>query len=127
MCKSLSKVYVIDGDESVRRGFAAIFGAANLLVETFSSVEEFMAVPRVKESACILVDMGMIDAIAFDLREKLAALGAGLPLIITSASDDALIRERARGLGAAGFFKTPVDKEAILDAVWWSISPRAGK
>jgi FixJ family two-component response regulator len=127
MCKNLSKVYVIDGDESVRRGFAKVFGTANLLVETFSSVEEFLAVPRARESACVLVDMRTLDAVAFDFREKLADLGAGLPLIVTSASDDALIRDRARDLGAAAFFKTPVDKEAILDAVWWSISSSNGK
>jgi FixJ family two-component response regulator len=81
----------------------------------------------VKESACLLVDMRTLDAISFDFREKLTTVGAGLPLIVTSASDDELIRKRARDLGASAFFKTPVDKEAILDAVWWSISSKAGK
>jgi FixJ family two-component response regulator len=41
---------------------------------------------------------------------------------VISASDDAQTRENARKLGAAAFFRKPIDDQALLDAIWWAIS-----
>ncbi len=121
MPRTRGKVYVIDGDASVQKRFATLFGSKNLLVETFATMREFLAAPRSKDGACILLGMDSLDAVDFDFPQKLVSLDMELPVIVTSASDDALIRERARDLGAATLLRTPVDKEAILDVVLWAI------
>ena len=122
MEKKSNGVYVIDDDESVRRAFARLLRSANLGAETFSSAEEFLDSPKQKENACILIDIRMPGASGFDLQQKLAASDIRIPVIVISASDDAQIRERARELGAVSFFRKPVDDQALLDAISWTIS-----
>jgi FixJ family two-component response regulator len=63
----------------------------------------------------------MPGSTGFDLQQKLAAYDIRIPVIVISASDDALIREHARKLGAAAFFRKPVDDQTLLDAIWWAI------
>jgi FixJ family two-component response regulator len=117
-----STVYVIDDDESVRKAFERLLRSANLEVETFSSVEEFLGIERQSDTACVIVDIRMPGLTGFNLQEKLASYGIRIPVIVISASDDVQTRERARELGAAAFFRKPIDDQALLDAVWWAIS-----
>jgi FixJ family two-component response regulator len=63
----------------------------------------------------------MPGSTGFDLQQRLVLQGIRIPVIVISASDDALIREHARKLGAAAFFRKPVDDQALLDAIWWAI------
>jgi FixJ family two-component response regulator len=86
------------------------------------SSEEFLSISRQEQDACIVADIRMPGLTGFDLTETLAARGIGIPVIVVSASDDAQVREYARRVGAAGFFQKPVDDQAILDAIWWSLS-----
>jgi FixJ family two-component response regulator len=126
MTEKQHTVYVIDDDASVRRAFDRLLRSAGLLVKTFPSVNDFFRGPREVESACILMDIRMPGATGFDLQLELAERGVRIPVIVVSASDDSLLREHARGLGAVGFFRKPVDDQALLDAIWWAISGAKG-
>ena len=117
-----STVYVIDDDESVRKSFQRLLRSANIEVEIFSSVEEFFSGQRQGDNACIIVDLRMPGSTGFDLQRELASRGIRMPVIVISASDDAQTREQARRLGAAAFFRKPIDDQALLDAIWWVIS-----
>ena len=117
-----NKAYVIDDDESVRKAFERLLRSANLEVETFASVEEFFKGEREGENTCIVVDIRMPGLTGFDLQRELTSREIRMPVIVISASDDAQTRENARKLGAAAFFRKPIDDQALLDAVWWAIS-----
>ena len=117
-----STVYVIDDDESVRKAFERLLRSADVEVETFASVGEFLRGERQGENACIVVDMRMPGSTGFDLQRELRSRGIQMPVIVISASDDAQTREQARKLGAVAFFRKPIDDQALLDAVWWAIS-----
>lgn len=114
-------VYVIDDDESVCRAFARLLKSAGLDCETFSSPKEFLNLKRTEKDACILTDVQMPGLTGLDLTKELAAFGLRIPVIVVSASDDVLVREMAREMGAVAFFQKPVDDQALLDAVWWAI------
>ncbi|HBL24369.1 MAG TPA: two-component system response regulator [Deltaproteobacteria bacterium] len=122
MVTKQSTVYVIDDDESVRRAFARLLRSANLNVETFPSTQAFLESPKQGTGACIVMDIRMPDESGFDLQRKLAASGITLPVLVVSAGDETVIRDHARALGAAAFFRKPVDDQALLDAIWWAIS-----
>lgn len=117
-----STIYVIDDDESVRRSFERLLRSANLEVETFSSVEEFLSGQRQGDNACVIVDMRMPGSTGFDLQRELASRGMRIPVIVISASHDTQTREQAQRLGAVAFFRKPIDDQALLDAIWWAIS-----
>ena len=122
MAKKRSLTYVIDDDASVRKAIGRLLRSASLDAETFSSTEEFLSNPRQKENACIIIDIRMPSVSGFDLRGRLASEGIRIPVIAISAHDDEETREHAKELGAVGFFRKPVDDQALLDAIWWAIS-----
>jgi FixJ family two-component response regulator len=122
MAKKQSTVYVIDDDASVRTALARLLRSANFNAETFSSADEFLKNPKQKQDACVLVDIRMPGSTGFDLQRQLVSTRVKLPVIVISASDETLIREYARHLGAVSFFRKPVDDQALLDAILWAIA-----
>jgi FixJ family two-component response regulator len=63
----------------------------------------------------------------FDLLERLVTEGIRIPVIAVSAHDDAETREQARELGVQVFFRKPVDDQALLDAIWWTIGGKGSR
>ena len=122
MAKQQGIVYVIDDDESVRKALLRLLRSVDLKGEAFSSAEEFLGHPRQGQNACMLIDIRMPGLTGFDLQKRLALQGIEIPVIVISASDDVKSREHARELGAVGFFRKPVDDQALLDAIWWAIT-----
>jgi FixJ family two-component response regulator len=122
MSKQQGMIYVIDDDESVRRALLRLLRSVNLTGEGFSSAEEFLSDERQERNACILIDLRMPGLTGFDLQKRMASRGIEIPVIVISASDDVKSREHARELGAVGFFRKPVDDQALLDAIWWAIN-----
>jgi len=118
--KRCGMVYVIDDDESVRKALKRLLQSADLDVEAFSSAEEFLSNSRQGQNACILIDIQMPGLTGFDLQKRLLSQQVRIPVIVISASDDVQTREHARDLGAVGFFRKPVDDQALLDAIWWA-------
>ena len=122
MSKKESHVYVIDADESVRGSLGKLLRSAGLKGTTFATVEEFLREPRQTRNCCLLVDIRMPGMTSLDFRCNLNERGMHMPIIAVSESDDAVVREQARQLGAASFFRKPVDDHALLDAIWWALS-----
>jgi FixJ family two-component response regulator len=121
MAKKRNMVYVIDDDESVRRAFQLLFQSADFDVQVFSSAEEFIESAGPSDSSCIILDMRMPGMIGLDLLKKLASRKIRIPVIAVSAYDDAPTRDLSRELGAVAFFRTPVDDQALIDAIEWAI------
>jgi FixJ family two-component response regulator len=57
----------------------------------------------------------------FEIQEKLASKGFRIPVITVSAFDDAETREWTRKLGATAFFRKPVDGQALIEAIHWTM------
>jgi FixJ family two-component response regulator len=122
MIKKESYVYVIDGDESVRKSLGKLFRSAGLGEETFASTDEFFREPKRTENCCLLVDIRTPGMTCPDFQRNLSERGFHMPVIVVSTSDDARVRDDARHLGAVSFFRKPVDDHALLDAIWWALS-----
>ncbi len=105
--------YLIDDDESIRRDFQKPLRPAGLDVKIFSTTEEFMESRNLNQRACTLQDVRMPGLIGFDLKEELVFKGIRLPVIAVYAFDDTKTCESAQGLGAAAFFRRPVDGQAL--------------
>ena len=114
-------VYIIDDDSSVRRAMSRLMRSADLRVATFSSVEDFVATPVAEENACVVADVRMPGTSGLDLPEILARRGSLLPVIFVTAQDTEYTRDRARTVGAAGYFRKPVDDQALIDSIHWAL------
>ena len=49
--------------------------------------------------------------------------GIGTPVIFITASDNPVLRERAKKVGAVGFLKKPFDATSLADAIESALSP----
>ena len=115
-------VYVVDDDPSVRRSLGRLIRSAGLEVSLFASADEFFESSRCDRNVCLIVDAKMPRVGGLDMLIRLQAERIGIPVIVITAHDDAETRKQAEEAGAVGFFRKPVDAEALLDAVQWAIT-----
>ena len=121
-------IFVLDDDPSVRRGLGRLLRAAGHEVEVFASGAELLAVARERLPTCVISDLVMpgMDGIAF--RGRLREVSPDTPVIFVTAYDSVVVRERARECGAAGYFRKPVDGDALLQAVAEAVdAPPSGR
>ncbi len=112
-------VYIVDDDDSVRKGLSRLMQSAGLKSQDFSSAEQFLAEVDIHVDGCILLDITMPRMTGLQLQVELKKRGVDMPVIAVSARDDASTRDMARELGASFFFRKPVDDQALLDAIKW--------
>ena len=115
-------VYIIDDDESVRRALSRLLRSAGLDSLGFGSVAEFGEADVAQRDGCIIADVRMPGGSGLDLPDLLRRIGRELPVIILTAQDTEPTRAAAKRAGAAGFFRKPVDDQALLDAIHWVLS-----
>jgi FixJ family two-component response regulator len=116
------QVYIVDDESSIRTAYARLVRSAKMEPLTFSSVEEFMRSEVSDENACVVSDVRMPGASGLELPALLSRAGRRLPVIFTTAQDTVETRDFAQRLGAAAYFRKPVDDQALLDAITWAIA-----
>ena len=119
-------VYIVESDESVRQGLARVVDAAGLEPTTFESLDAFLRGTPERRSGCVVLDTSGLRGCPAAVWSKLRAMAAAVPVIALSARDGAEARRLARELGAAAFFRKPVDAAALLDAIDWVTSAEGG-
>ena len=120
-----ASVYIIDDDVSVRRGLARVVRSANLDAVVFASAEDFFKsdYKTKTRNICLVVDVNMPgESSGLDILLRLHMEHITIPVIVVTAQDDPETRKAAEDAGAIGFFRKPVDYEALLDAITWALS-----
>ena len=120
--KGGTMVYVIDDDPSVQRAMQRLMRSAGKNSKAFSSVDEFLAADASGNDACIVADVHMSGIDPLKLPSLLESMGTKLPVIFITANDTSETRSRVRNAGAAGYFRKPVDSQALIDLIHWALS-----
>jgi FixJ family two-component response regulator len=102
-------------------GLGRLLRTAGLDVREFATADEFLDGLEPDMSGCVLVLDARIPGLSGEeLQQELKARGVQLPIIVVTADDDPETLRQASSLGAAGFFRKPVDGAALLDAIRWA-------
>ena len=112
-------IYIVDDEESVRKGLSRLMRSAGIPYRDFASAEQFLAEMDPQQEGCVLLDITMPGLTGLQLQSELKKRKIRLPIIAVSARDDADTSSRARQLGARFFLRKPVDDQALLDAIHW--------
>jgi len=120
MTREVLMIYIVDDDDSVRKGLSRLMVSAGFEVRAFANAERFLEEVREEPRACILLDMTMPHLTGVQVQKRLKERGIQVPVIAISARDDEETRQAARDLGANFFFRKPVDDQALLDAIVWA-------
>lgn len=125
MPPSRPTIYIIDDDTSVRRALGRVMTSAGLDHRAFESAEAFLAATPSPGTGCIVADMTMPGLSGLELKLALNATHSELPLILLTAHDTHESRTAAHEAGAEGYFRKPVDTQALLDAVQWALNEKS--
>lgn len=117
-------VYIIDDDESVLNAMDLLMQSVGLDAFTFSSAAQFLERVSPSRLDCIVLDLCMPGMDGFDLMKTLSDRGSTAPIIVLTALDSPEYRERARQMGVEAFFTKPVDDQALLDMIHWTLGKK---
>jgi FixJ family two-component response regulator len=117
MTDAAAVVYVVDDDESVRRGLARVLRFAGFRVEAFASAEDFLAHYRAPAPGCLVLDVQMPGRSGLELQRLLGEGDIPLPVVFITGHGDIPMAVRAMRAGAVDFLPKPVLKDDLLAAV----------
>ena len=83
-------------------------------VEAFPSAADFLASPRLVETACLIADVHMPAMTGLELHRRLIDMGHAIPTILVTAYPDNDVRARALKDGVVCYLRKPVDEKHLM-------------
>ena len=108
-------VAVVEDDAPSRQALGRLLLAGGFEPALFESAEAFIDAAPVP--LCIVLDVRLPGMSGIELQQRLRAAGDRAPIIVTTASREVTIRERAQENGCAGFFCKPVDGKTLIATI----------
>lgn len=110
-------VFIIDDDEAYRDSVRELVSSVGLATETFSSALAFLEVFDASRPGCLVLDVRMARMSGLALQERLAAIGARIPIVFISGHGDIAMAVKAVKDGAVDFVQKPYREQQLLDAI----------
>jgi len=110
-------VFVVDDDPSMRRAMARLMKACRFQVTCVGSVEALFSHVLPSEGVVIVADASTANQSGATLSDLLRERERALPVIYVTDYDTENARREAKRMGAAGYFRKPVDQLALVDAI----------
>ena len=93
-------------------------------VEAFPSAADFLASPRLVETACLIADVHMPAMTGIELYRHLIDEGYSIPTILVTAYLDDVDRTRALSDGVVCYLRKPVDEKCLLGCLHAALRSR---
>ena len=110
-------VSVVDDDQFFRESMRRLMRSLGYTVDIFSSAAEFLASPRLVETACLITDIHMPAMTGYELHRRLIDTGQAIPTILVTAFPSDIDRARALNDGVLCYLRKPVDEEHLTQCV----------
>lgn len=110
-------VFVVDNDEAILRAMERLMRANGFRAICFQSMGALLQKDLPSNGAVLLLDVKTVRQFAETLQEPFQSRGLTLPVIFLTDCDTQRTRQEARHMGANGFFRKPVDEQALCDAI----------
>jgi two-component system response regulator FixJ len=114
---SSSLVCVVDRDELVRTRLKGVLQRLGVVVEVFTSAEDFLANPQTDVTDCLIAELELPGISGIELQQHLRNTRADCPVILISHTDDIATAVNAIQLGAFDFIEKPFMNRVIFDLV----------
>jgi FixJ family two-component response regulator len=121
-----SLVSVVEDDQHFRESMGRLLRSLGYPVEVFLSAADFLASPRLIETACLITDVHMPAMTGVELYKHLIDAGHTIPTILVTAYPNDVDRARALDDGVVCYLRKPIDEQHLircLDATLASDEP----
>src|SRR4029077_18973368 len=109
-----SLVSIVEDDQFFRESMKRLMRSLGYSVEAFPSAADFLASPRLVETACLIADVHMPAMTGLELHRRLIEMGHAIPTILVTAYPDEDVRTRAMKDGIVCYLRKPVDEEHLI-------------
>jgi FixJ family two-component response regulator len=109
-----SLVSVVEDDQFFRESMRRLMRSLGYSVEAFPSAADFLASPRLGETACLIADVNMPAMTGLELHRRLIEMGHAVPTILVTAYPDDDVRKRALNDGIVCYLRKPVDENHLM-------------
>jgi CheY-like chemotaxis protein len=107
-------VSVVEDDRFFRDSMGRLMRSLGYTVEVFPSAADFLASPRLAETACLIADVHMPAMTGGELYRRLVATGRAIPTILVTAYPNDVERARALNDGVVCYLRKPVDEQHLI-------------
>jgi FixJ family two-component response regulator len=107
-------VSVVEDDQFFRESMGRLMRSLGYTVEAFSSGADFLASPRLSETACLIADVHMPAMTGVELYRRLSDAGHAIPTILVTAYPNDADRARALDDGVVCYLRKPVDEQHLI-------------
>jgi FixJ family two-component response regulator len=109
-----SLVSVVEDDQFFRESMRRLMRSLGYDVAAFPSAADFLAWPRLAETACLIADVHMPAMTGLELYEHLIEGGYAIPTILVTAYPDDVDRARALNDGVVCYLRKPVEEQHLI-------------
>ena len=106
-------VSVVEDDRFFRESMRRLMRSWGYAVEAFPSASDFLASPRLSETACLITDIHMPAMTGIELYQHLVEAGHAIPTILVTAYPNDVDRTRALADGVVCYLRKPVDEQYL--------------
>jgi FixJ family two-component response regulator len=118
-------ISVVEDDQFFRESMQRLMRSLGYMVDVFSSATEFLASPRLSETACLIADVHMPAMTGLELQRRLVEMGRPIPAILVTAYPNDVDRARAISDGAVCYLRKPVNEHDLVQCLRTALSPRS--
>lgn len=115
--ESVSTVFVVDDDQSLREALEWLLESIDLPVETYASANEYLEAHDPDRPGCLVLDIRMPGMSGLELQSKLSERKSAIPIIVITGHGDVPTCVRAFEGGAFAFLEKPVNNQQFLDHI----------
>lgn len=110
-------IAVIDDDSRVLESLANLLASFGYTAESYNSAEQFLESGALSRTSCIITDVEMRQMSGLGLLQHLKKSNCTVPVIVITGKPSARSDAFYLASGAVGFFRKPVDGDALLELI----------
>ena len=110
-------ISLVDDDEHFRSSMRRLMKSLGYTTEDFASAADFLASPRLAETACLIADVHMPAMTGIELYRRLIETKHMIPTILVTAYPNDSDRVRAESDGVLCYLRKPVDEQKLTDCL----------
>ncbi|MFN0150138.1 MAG: response regulator transcription factor [bacterium] len=116
---SARTIVIVDDDRDQQAGLRVRLGACGYRVVGASDAMQAISVVRTEKPDLVLLDIGLPGGDGHTVFQRLRSMTptACIPVIVLSAAEPSVHRDRMMQAGAAAYFQKPADNAELLAAI----------
>jgi len=108
-------IAVVDDDFRVLESLINLLASHGYKAAGYSSAEEFLESGGLQKSSCVITDVEMGQISGVGLLKHISNTASSLPVVIITGKPSEKSESFYLEKGAVGFFRKPVDGDALVD------------